>query len=47
MKPNAEGKIDEGDADGQSEFADQYADQASLEDECVEEKKEDDDDCKH
>lgn len=47
MKAQAQREVDESDTDGDLEFADQNADQPSLEDEGVEEQKEDDDDRKH
>ena len=44
MKTQTQGEVDESDADGDLELADQNADKTSLEDEGVEEQKEDDDD---
>ena len=47
MQTQTEGKVDKGDTDWSLEFADQDADQSSLEDEGVEEEQEDNNDSKH
>lgn len=44
MQPNTQREVDECEANGDLEFADQNADQPSLEDEGVKEQQEDNDD---